>query len=403
LRPPGSKRTLVLICVAAAGWSFGFGLGAPLASLWLRDCGSGDGAIGLNTGVYYLGIAATAVYVPWLIRLWGVGCPALGMILSGLTIAGFPLAGTATGFFALRFLNGIGGAMSLIPLESRVNRDALPHQRARDFGFYAFSVALGWALGNLVGLQMYVTNPRAAFLLGGIVSLSAGMLLFAQLPWPSEPAPEHRDAGKLSLGPDNFLSFGSAWGQGFLEGGMVAFMSVYLLFVGLSEMRVSWVTSGIMIGVILFQVPVAWLADRLGRIRVLLACYAATIAGLCFLYSCRDSTWLTAALFLVGACSGAFYPLGLAILGEKTPASQLARASAWYLGINCCGSLIGPIVTGFAMERYGKASMFTAGAAAVFGVLAIWVALEFVGWRRRSQRAAAEADKDSVLEVREAA
>ncbi len=166
---------------------------------------------------------------------------------------------------------------------------------------------------------------------------------------------------------------------------MVAFMSVYLLFLGLSEMRVSWVTSGIMIGVILFQVPVAWLADRLGRIRVLLGCYGATIAGLCFLYSCRDSIWLTAALFLVGACSGAFYPLGLAILGEKTPASQLARASAWYLGINCCGSLIGPIVTGFAMERYGKASMFTAGAAAV-----LWCA-GCLG-RSRDRRLAAEVD-----------
>jgi hypothetical protein len=55
------------------------------------------------------------------------------------------------------------------------------------------------------------------------------------------------------------------------------------------------------------------------------------------------------------------------------------------------------------MERYGKASMFTAGAAAVLGVLGIWVALEVVGWRRRSQRAPVEADKDSILEVREAA
>jgi MFS family permease len=183
---------------------------------------------------------------------------------------------------------------------------------------------------------------------------------------------------------------------------MVAFMSVYLLFLGLSESRVSWLTSAIMIGVILFQVPVAWLADRLGRTRVLLACYGATIAGLCFLSLCGDSGWLTVALFLVGACSGAFYPLGLAILGERISGPQLAGASAWYLGINCCGSLVGPVVTGFAMERFGKASMFSVGAGAVVSVLAVWIISELLSGRR-GRGAGANESRPATLEVREAA
>jgi MFS family permease len=401
LHASSPKRNLILICVGVAGWSFGFGLGAPLASLWLRDSGSPDSVIGLNTGVYFLGIAIAAGYVPRLIRRWRIGCPVLGMTISGITVAAFPWAVTATGFFALRALNGIAGAMSLIPLESRVNRDAAPQERARNFGFYAISVALGWALGNLIGLQMYPTYPRAAFLLGGLVSVSAGLFLLAQLPWPAEPAEGYQRSGRIPMRP-NFLSFGSAWGQGFLEGGMVAFMSVYLLFLGLSENRVSWLTSAIMIGVILFQVPVAWLADRLGRTRVLLACYGATLAGLCFLSFCGDSVWLTVALFLVGACSGAFYPLGLAILGERVSGSQLAGASAWYLGINCCGSLVGPVVTGFAMERFGKASMFSVGAGAVLIVLAAWILLQFLSGRR-GKKAGANEGRPAILEMREAA
>jgi MFS family permease len=323
------------------------------------------------------------------------------MIISGVTIAAFPWTATALGFFALRALNGVAGAMSLIPLESRVNRDAAPEERARNFGFYAFSVALGWALGNLIGLQMYPAYPRAAFFLGGLVSISAGLLLLAQLPWPVEPAGDHEKLGRISMRP-NFLSFGSAWSQGFLEGGMIAFMSVYLLFLGLSQSRVSWLTSAIMIGVILFQVPVAWLADRLGRTRVLIACYGVTFAGLCFLSSCGDSVWLTVALFLVGACSGAFYPLGLAILGERVSGPQLAGASAWYLGINCLGSLVGPILTGFAMERFGKASMFSVGAGAVLSVLAGWILLKLLGGRGGRVTSANEG-RPASLEVREAA
>jgi MFS family permease len=395
------KRNLIVICLAVAGWSFGFGLGAPLASLWLRDSGSPDSLIGLNTGVYYLGIAIAAGYVPRLLRHWRIGCPVLGMAISGVTVAAFPWAATATGFFALRALNGVAGAMSLIPLESRVNRDAAPEERARNFGFYAFSVALGWALGNLVGLQMYPAYPRAAFLLGGLVSLSGGLFLLAQLPWAADPAGSHLRSGRIPIRP-NFLSFGSAWGQGFLEGGMVAFMSVYLLFLGLSESRVSWLTSAIMIGVILFQVPVAWLADRLGRTRVLLACYGATVAGLCFLSYCGDSAWLATALFLVGACSGAFYPLGLAILGERVSGAQLAGASAWYLGINCFGSLVGPVVTGFAMDRFGKPSMFSVGAGAVLSVLAMWIVLELLS-RGRGRGAGTNETRSATLEVREAA
>src|SRR5205823_819460 len=111
--------------------------------------------IGLNTAVYYLGIAVAAGAVPGMMRRWGKGCPVFGMVFSGLTVALFPWGGSLTGWFLLRLLNGFAGAMSLIPMETLVNRESPPEQRGRNFGFYAFAVALGWALGNLVGLQMY--------------------------------------------------------------------------------------------------------------------------------------------------------------------------------------------------------------------------------------------------------
>src|SRR5262249_32564615 len=85
-------------------------------------------------------------------------------------------------------------------------------------------------------------------------------------------------------------------------------------------------------------------------------------------------------LFLAGACSGAFYPLGLALLGEELPAATLARANAWYLAINCCGSLVGPVVTGAVMDRFGKPAMFVAGEAAVVGILICWLAFRWSGF-----------------------
>jgi MFS family permease len=368
--PLSSRRALVVLCLVSAGWAFSFGLGAPLASLWLHDHGGSDSLVGLNTGVYYLGIAVAAAAIPGLMRRWGSGCLAAGMAASGATVILFPWAMCLSGEFVLRLLNGFAGAMSLIPLETSVNRDSPPKHRSRNFGFYAVAITLGWALGNLVGLQMYPSGPRLAFGVGGAVALLAGIGVL----WLPRAAAqvEEKGRGPLDLGR-SFLGLGTAWGQGFLEGGMVGFLSLYLLSLGMTEGGVSWVTSGVMVGVILFQVPVAWLADRLGRTPVLLGCYAVVIAGLTLLPFCGNSAWLTVWLFLVGACSGAFYPLGLAMLGERVPACALARANAWFLAMNCVGSLTGPVLMGFAMDWAGERALFAVGEVAVVLVLVAWV------------------------------
>jgi MFS family permease len=82
--------------------------------------------------------------------------------------------------------------------------------------------------------------------------------------------------------------------------------------------------------------------------------------------------WLAIWLFVVGACSGALYPLGLALLGERTPPQGMSRAGAWFLAINCLGSVTGPVVAGKAMDRFGRDAMFVAGGAAIVAVFAGW-------------------------------
>jgi MFS family permease len=389
--PASSARTLVPLCLASVCWAFSFGLSAPLASLWLAHAGCGATTIGLNTSLYYLGIALAAGLVPRLMRRWGYGTAALGMLASGVTVALFPWGGGLAGWHLLRLLNGVAGAMSLIPVESLVNHNAVPEQRARDFGFYAFSIALGMALGTLVGMQMDAAAPRLAFLQGGLLAVAAAAAVWGWLPPSPVPAEERHARTPLDF-RRNFLSFGSAWSQGFLEGGMVALLPIFLLATGLSEAAASYLMSGIMIGVIAFQVPVAWLADRLGRTNVLVGCYAVAALGLAAVPFCSGTLGLGLWLFLVGACSGAFYPMGLAILGERLPAPSIPRANAWYLAINCVGSVVGPACTGRIMDWYGQKAMFTAGEFAVVSVLAVWLALHGLSLWRERRRAGHETE-----------
>jgi len=372
---PGATRPwLPALCAAALFWSFSFGAGSTLASIWLKEAQFGDTIIGLNTGVYYLGIALATLLVPWLMRRWGRGTLVVGMVASGLTVALFPWGGSLGGWFVLRILNGFAGALSLVPLETMVNRVSEPGQRSRNFGYYAFCVALGIALGIALGAQSYAVSPRAAFLLGGCAALVAGIVVHRWLPWHyMEEEPVDRSM-PIGLGR-NFLSYGSAWSQGYLEGGMIGLLQVYLLAIGLSEVGAGWLMGVIMIGVIAFQVPVAWLADRLGRTFVLVCCYIVTVGCLAVLNAGVGLVMLTICLFFTGACSSAFYPLGLSILGERTLARGLARTSAWFLGINCIGSLIGPVAAGGAMDLFGKNAIFASGEAAVLLIILPWGAV----------------------------
>jgi MFS family permease len=151
-----------------------------------------------------------------------------------------------------------------------------------------------------------------------------------------------------------------------------------LLALGMSHESAGLMMGASLAGVILFQVPVGWLADRFGRLPVLLGCYAVVLAGLMALPLCAPGISLAIWLFLVGACSGAFYPLGLALLSDRMPEAALPRAYALFMAMECVGSVVGPILMGKGRDRFGEAAMFAVGLAAVLLVLVVWLVCRLV-------------------------
>jgi MFS family permease len=162
-------------------------------------------------------------------------------------------------------------------------------------------------------------------------------------------------------------------------------------------------------GVILVQVPVGWLADWLGRRTVLLGCYAVIVGGLVLLPWCPPGPGLGVCLFLVGACSGALYPLGLGLLSDRIPEAGLSRAYALFMAMECLGSVLGPILIGKGRDWYGETAMFAVTLAAVVLVLLTWAAgaLQQRGTKRtqrtlRTQKTTKE-DKSDLTHKRPAA
>ena len=161
--------------------------------------------------------------------------------------------------------------------------------------------------------------------------------------------------------------------QGFLEVGLLALLPTYLKSVGYDDAAAGALMAGVLLTVLACQAPVGWLADRLGRRQMLVGCFAATAAAL--LVVPAAGVGLVPCLLVAGVASGAFYPLGLALMGEKVTTADVPRANAWFLGVNSFGSLVGPAAAGAVMEALGPAALFPTSAAVVVAALAaaVWV------------------------------
>jgi MFS family permease len=372
-----NARLLLLICWTSAAWAFSFGLGSQVVSHWLKALGANDTLVGLNHAFYYFGMTIGSFAVPWLTRRLGpAGCARLGMIASGITLAVFPWSDGEYGSYLLRFLNGWAAAMSVIPLETIVSRDSAVEKKTQNFGYFGAAMVLGGAAGMGISLHLYEIGAVLVFCLGGAVPFMTGFILGPGMATQSEPAETQRLRVSLGL-LRNFLSYGTAWCQGFLEGLMISFLSLYLEAVGYTK-GIAGVFVGVAtVGTILLVVPISWLGDRCGKTQVLLGCYGVTALGLLVIPWLTNAIGLGATLFVFGACAGAMYPLGLSLLTDRMPQSGLARAYAWYLAIECLGSVVGAAAVGKARDHLGEAAMFGVGLAAVAAVLVIWLGLQY--------------------------
>ena len=317
----------------------------------------------------FLGVLLAGLIAPLFMRRSMRGCILAGLVLSGIGVAAFPLADNPATWFLFRFLAGAGGAFTMVGLETLINLNAPPDRRAGDFALYACSVGLGFAFGSSIGLHLFCIDVAASFLVGGAVTLSAVVLL-PLLPSFPPPARRHEAAEPLQA---PFLSFASAWAQGFLEAGMLAMLPLYLRSVGMTDSAAGTLCLGIvLIGVLVCQLPIGWMADHCGRERVLIGCFCAVGISLLIAPHAEMTIWLPFWLVVIGGCSGAFYPLGLALLGERLSAGHLPRANSWFVAMNCLGSLICPLISGPPMEQFGPKAMFWTPEAVIVCVLLAW-------------------------------
>jgi MFS family permease len=343
--------TAVLASMLAVGLTFGTAI--PLISLRLDRMGVASSLIGLNASMALLATVLLSPFMPRLVRRLGT-LPALFGALA-VIVTGFllmPLLPSLGAWFALRFLVGIGMAVHWVVSETWLNAAAPAGRRGLYAGLYATLMGAGFAAGPALLTVVDIEGATPFLMIAGFVAAAALPLILAAGAVPSlEMTVESGRWSALRAAPTIFAGI---FVSGLVDTAILSLLPIYGLRSGLAQDDAIILLSVAIAGTVVLQLPIGWLADRIGARRLLLASGILGLVGAAALPAALAMPTLRwAILFVWGGVVAGLYTLGLTDLGRRFTGGALADANALFVMVYCLGSLAGPTVTGLVMDTLG--------------------------------------------------
>jgi MFS family permease len=372
-RGHGARTTQASVIAAAAVFGLTYGLSAPLIALDLSRRGLGETAIGLNAAMYALGVLAIALLLPALAGRWGPrALLAAGLAIVAVVLPGFPLSPWLLLWFPLRFLMGLGSEAVFVTSESWVNQLSEEASRARSVAIYTASLSAGFALGPTI-VSALGSEEKLSYVAGGALSLLA-MAIVLRFARAAPPLDEEAKVpgGRLALMRLAPVAMVATALNAALETAGLSFLPLYAIRLGWNESAATLLITTLMVGAIVLQLPIGWLGDRVDRRRLMVGLAALSAAGALLWPLLLGHPWIAYPIvFVWGGLFVGIYTLATTIVGSRFSGPELTAiyavlSLAWGLG-----ALVGPALTGAAMEltRHGL-PLFAALACAAFAVYA---------------------------------
>ena len=255
-------------------------------------------------------------------------------------------------WFPIRFVLGAGVEIMLVAADIWINQVAEERSRGRVIGLYGFVLSAGFAIGpmiiNLIGIEGWTP-----FLIGAvIVALGAVPLLWAGGLVPAiEGNPSGRLLYFLRIAPMLMMA---GLMYGLVDAAVLTFLPLYALGKGLGEQASVTVLTVLILGSVIGQLPIGWLADRLDRRAMLTACTLLTLAAASSLpWVIVHPHFLWPTLLVWGAVLGGFYTLGMIMMGQRFRGADLAAVNAAFIVLWGIGGICGPTLAGGAMDMWG--------------------------------------------------
>jgi MFS family permease len=341
--------SLAAVIGAATVFGLTYGLSAPLIALDLAERGAPEWQIGLNAAMHALGVLLIAPALPRLAAQVGTRrLLVLALCVAGLVLAAFPALPLLAVWFALRLLLGMACEVIFVLTETWTNDLAGEQTRARTMAVYTAVLSAGFAGGPAI--VAVAGSETGAYLIG------AGLALAAIVPiaWRGVARPARFEHAKtpaatyLRLAP---LAIATTVLNSAVETAGLSFLPLYAQGRGWTEAQGLQLVTTLLVGAILLQLPLGWLADKVSR-RGLVIVLAVITAVTAFVWPSVFAAPLLAHAFVFvwGGLFVGIYTVMLAVVGSRFSGADLVgvyavMGSAWGVG-----ALLGPTTAGFAMH-----------------------------------------------------
>lgn len=359
---------IAAVLTMLAVFSLTTGYTYPAVAFNLEARGFSASLIGAQAALAGAGILAGSLATPHLAARFGAWRMAvIGLYGTVAIVAAFGLVESLPVWFVLRFALGAMVAILFIVSETWINLLAPDAMRGRIVSIYAATNAGLFAVGPmLVPLIGYSGLSSFGVMALVVACMGIALIRLRHVEGPMETAPFGLSLSVMAAIP---VLLAAVAAFGFLDGAALSLWVVFAFDRGLSEPDAALSLSAMIIGNVVLQFPIGWLADRMSR-RLLLALLAAGgFVGAALLpFVPLTSWWGIAYLVVWGAVAFGVYTLSLTLIGQHLMGIRLVAATAGFGIAWGAGALAGPWIAGTAMDLFGPGTL-------PFVIAAVYLAL----------------------------
>ncbi len=355
-------RNLVAACSAIGVFGLAFGMSAPLLSLLMERQGVSAELIGLNSAMMPLGILLFAPAIPFLSEKYGPRRLAIAAsLVTCLLFLCYKVFDSMSAWFVIRTLNGMSIAVLFVLSEAWVIGSVVSEHRGKVVAIYAsvlsISFAAGPALIGFIGIDGW--QP---FIVGAL-SLFLGTLVISLIREDHTPSKgESKAVGWLSFVPKAPMLILAVACFAILDSATLPMLPVYGVSNGLSQSDAAYSLTALIIGNVILQFPIGWLADIYPPRIVLAGCAALTTVLIFPIPWVLHTDWLWPLLILAGSTGYGVYTVSLKSLGDRFSGQELINGTAAFSAMWGVGALVGSVAAGWSIKisaLYGLPMMLT--------------------------------------------
>lgn len=350
---PPNIRNLIAACSAISVFGLAFGMTYPLLSLILEQRGVSTEMIGINSAMMPVGILLFSSVIPVASKRFGARNVAMvAALITGILILGYKVFDTLEAWFIIRLLQGMSISTMFVLSEAWIVTFAGSAHRGKIVAIYSSVLSASFGAGPAIVAWIGI-DGWAPFIIGSIVILIGVIPLSLVQEDRSGQLEETRTSGLFEFLPKAPMLLVAVGAFAIFDAATLSFIPVYGLQTGLNVTTAATALSVLIIGSIVFQLPLGWLADKISHRLLLAGCALVTVIMLLILPLVMATLWMWPVLVIIGSTGYGVYTVALTSLGERFHGQELINGSAAFAVVWGMGALFGSVSGGWSMSSFG--------------------------------------------------